>query len=179
MATEKNKSKSRKQKFLFTRREVATIYDVNEKTIDKWKNNGCPFEADAKKYDIRKVVQWRNIKTSEFVENAEENEENKIKERPLNEQIAIYKRDVLKNDAELKNLKLRIQKGDLLDKKQVSEDIINGLLMFKTSVKNMSNKVANLIAPYVPNDVQRIIADEVDKLSTNCLNKLSKGENYE
>lgn len=163
-------------KFLFTRKDIAIIFGVDEKAVHKWvNNNGCPVKivGRSKKYDVREVVQWRNQKTGNF-----DDEGADISSLSILEQINVYKRDALKSEAELKDIKAKIMKGEYLARDEVLSNITNSLAVFKKSLLNLANKVVSMVSIYAPQEEHREIAENVENICKDCLNNLSTGEEY-
>ena len=163
-------------KFLFSKKDIATIFDVDEKAVYKWvTQNGCPTKTvgKVKKYDIREVIKWRNQKTGNFTI-----DEDDISSLPIQEQIHIYKRDELKAKSKLKDLEFKIENGEYLPKEEIIANYTNGLAVFKKSLLNLANKVVSLISTHIPHEEHREIADEIEGLTKDCLNNLSKGDEY-
>lgn len=164
-------------KFLFSKKDIATIFDVDEKAVYKWvTQNGCPTKmvGKSKKYDIREVIKWRNENTGSFIID----DEGKISSLPIKEQIYIYKRDELEAKSKLKDLEFKIKNGEYLPKEEVIANYTNGLAVFKKSLLNLANKVVSLISTHIPHEEHREIADEIEGLTKDCLNNLSKGDEY-
>ena len=164
-------------KFLFSKKDIATIFDVDEKAVYKWvTQNGCPTKTvgKSKKYDIREVIKWRNENTGSFIID----DEGKISSLPIKEQIYIYKRDELEAKSKLKDLEFKIKNGEYLPKEEVVANYTNGLAVFKKSLLNLANKVVSLISTHIPHEEHREIADEIEGLTKDCLNNLSKGDEY-
>lgn len=164
-------------KFLFSKKDIATIFDVDEKAVYKWvTQNGCPTKTvgKVKKYDIREVIKWRNQKTGNFTIDEEEN----ISSLPIEQQMYFYKRNELKAKSKLKDLELKIKNGEYLPKEEIIANYTNGLAVFKKSVLNLANKVVSLISTHIPHEEHREIADEIEGLAKDCLNNLSKGDEY-
>ena len=163
-------------KFLFSKKDIAIIFDVDEKAVYKWvTQNGCPTKTvgKSKKYDIREVIKWRNQKTGNFTV-----DEDDISLLPIQEQIHIYKRDELKAKSKLKDLEFKIENGEYLPKEEIIANYTNGLAVFKKSLLNLANKVVSLISTHIPHEEHREIADEIEGLTKDCLNNLSKGDEY-
>ena len=164
-------------KFLFSKKDIAIIFDVDEKAVYKWvTQNGCPTKmvGKSKKYDIREVIKWRNENTGSFIID----DEGKISSLPIKEQIYIYKRDELEAKSKLKDLEFKIKNGEYLPKEEVIANYTNGLAVFKKSLLNLANKVVSLISTHIPHEEHREIADEIEGLTKDCLNNLSKGDEY-
>lgn len=164
-------------KFLFSKKDIATIFDVDEKAVYKWvKQNGCPTKTvgKSKKYDIREVIKWRNQKTGNFTVDEEED----ISSLPANEQLIIYKCRDAKNSAELKEIKVQLQKGELLDKKQVQSNITECLLVFKKTLLTLTNQLVAEFSTCVPPEKHRKLSENIDSKVKDCLNDLARGLEY-
>lgn len=172
MASDKNKSKSPKTKFLFTRRELAEIYDVNEVVVDKWRNKGCPVEN--KKYDIRQVVKWKAEKIGDFTVPTEE----EISKMSVQEQRNFYDMQKAKYDSQIKELKADFESGRYLPKDEVVSQITNALLVFKKGLQASHTKIITRIAHFIETGKQEEVMIEIEDIHKTLLNELAKGTEY-
>lgn len=164
-------------KFLFNRKDIADIFQVDGRAVSKWVNDqGCPvvISGTTKKYDIREVVPWRIKRTGNFNINEDED----ISKLSVDEQSKIYYRDKLKAQSELESIKVKIQKGEYILKSEVVQNVSNCLVITKKSLMNLTNKIMNTLINYIGNEGQREVATEIDGLVKDCLNNLSQGLEY-
>ncbi len=171
LASEKNKSKSANSKFLFTRRELATIFDVNETVVDKWRKKGCPTSTP-KKFDIRDVVKWRQAETGDF------NLDGELEQKSVNEQYNYYKMQTAKADSQLKSFKVDLESGKYLLKDEVEKNVGDCLMMFKKSLKNLHVKLITKIASYLATDDQKKVMVIIEDEIKGCLSRFSDGNKY-
>jgi phage terminase Nu1 subunit (DNA packaging protein) len=137
-----------------TYREVAEVFGVNTRTVQTWKNDGMPAEDDGT-YNLVKIQEWKHNKDGpgRKTGNKKNGSENDYEDR--------YR----KAKAEQAELDLDERKGLLLKAEDVRAAAFNKGKFVKTSLMNLPNKFASVLAAEKdPAAVKKILKSEVQRI---------------
>lgn len=128
------KQKSRKSKvnnddgvIVDTQEQVARVYGVSVRTIQHWQRDGMPVTKD-KRYDIREIQQWRQIKRSKRQRQNDEGEQADVRYR--------------KAKAELAEMQLYEKRGELIPRDVVERELVQISLAAKRALLALPRNLA-------------------------------------
>ncbi len=147
--------------------ELAEFLEVDERTITRWVNKGCP--KDGIYYDLKAVLKWRGLIGSPDVANTD------LDNLSLPEQKLKYEIDLKKAQSELHDLKLKIEKQEYLAKDEVVRNLTDGFLAFKRACLNLENKIVMELGATLSDGLRRDVKSKIHSLINSVLNNISKG----
>lgn len=155
---------------MMKKKELAEFLEVNERTITRWVNKGCPREGNS--YNLKEVLKWKGAIGNVSLNNTD------LDNLSLQEQKLKYEIDLKKAQSELHDLKLKIEKQEYLSKDEVVQNLNDGFIAFKRACLNLENKIVMELGSYITDANRREIKSKIHSLVNSALNNISKG-NFE
>ncbi len=152
---------------MMKKKELAEFLEVDERTITRWVNKGCPKEGNV--YDLKDVLKWRG-----FIGDISLNNVN-MDNLSLQEQKLKYEIDLKKAQSELHDLKLKIEKQEYLSKDEVVKNLNDGFVAFKRACLNLENKIVMELGAVISDSKRREVKSKIHILVNSALNNISKG----
>lgn len=110
-----------------TQDQVARIYGVSVRTIQHWQRDGMPVTKD-KRYDIREIQQWRQIKRSKRQRQKDDSEEWETRYR--------------KAKAEMAEIQLLEKRGELIPRGVVEKELVQISIATKRALLSLPRVLA-------------------------------------
>lgn len=147
------------------------ILDVNESTLVRWAERGCP-KVQRGWWSIKDVLDWRNASFKAMTEND-------IDKMSISEKKTYYDGKVKEAQLEALNLKNKIAQGDYIAKGEIVEELQRFLVVLKRSMLGFSRKIAADLSHLVEETEARRIGKLVSETTASVLEQLSIDGVYE
>lgn len=147
------------------------ILDVNESTLVRWFERGCP-KVQRGWWSIKDVLDWRNASFKAMTEND-------IDKMSLSEKKTYYDAKVKEAQSEALLLKNKIAQGEYIAKDEIVEELQRFLIVLKRSLTSFSRKIATDLSHIVDSTEARRIGKLVSDATNSALEQLSVDGVYE
>lgn len=141
------------------------ILDVNESTLVRWAERGCP-KVQRGWWSIKDVLDWRNASFKALTEND-------IDKMSISEKKTYYDAKVKEAQSEALMLKNKIAQGEYIAKDEIVEQLQRFLIVLKRSLTSFSRKIATDLSHVVDTTEARRIGKLVSDATNNALEQLS------
>lgn len=147
------------------------ILEVNESTLVRWAEKGCP-KVQRGWWSIKDVLDWRNASYKAITEND-------IDKMSSAEKKLYYEAKVKEAQSQALILKNELAQGDYILKADVVEELQRFFVILKRSMTGFSRKIAAELSHVVDANEARRIGKLVSDTTTNALEQLSIDGVYE
>ncbi len=129
--------------------EVARVWDVSYKTIQRWKREGMPVTSEGF-YDLSQIIIWRKQK-----------DESQKKKR---EGKDFWQEKVLQIKSEILEHELKRLKGEYISKDEVERGRSARILAVKRSFLALPSRIAPLLAMKEPREIAALLYEAVGEI---------------
>lgn len=141
------------------------ILDVNESTLVRWAEKGCP-KVSRGWWSIKDVLQWRNASFKVV-------KENEVEKLSFIEKKTYYEGKLKAAQFEAIELKNKIAQGDYIAKDEIVEELQRFLVVLKRSMLGFSRKIAADLSHLVDETEARRMGKIISDTTANVLEQLS------
>lgn len=147
------------------------ILDVNESTLVRWAEKGCP-KVTRGWWSIKDVIDWRNTSFKATTEND-------LDDMSLTERKAFYEAKVKEAQSEALILKNKLAQDNYIPKEEIVEELKRFFVILKRSMTGFSRKIAADLSHVVDATEARKIGKLISDTTNDVLEQLSINGIYE
>jgi len=145
------------------------IFDVNESTLVRWAEKGCP-KVQRGWWSIKDVLEWRS---------ATFDKEKDIEEMNFSEKKVYYEGKLKEAQLEAIDLKNKIAKGEYIEKDVIVKELQRFFTILKRSMSGYSRKIAAELSHLVDTSDARRMERLINEVTNNVLEQISIDGVYE
>ena len=157
------------EKVCVTTSALYEILDVNESTLVRWADKGCP-KVQRGWWSIKDVLDWRN---TTFAKDKE------LEEMNFSEKKVYYEGQLKKAQLETLDLKNQIAKGEFISKSEIVTELDRFLTVLKKTMTSYAKTIAAELSNLVDVTEARRMERLIQETTRNVLEQMSVNGVYE
>ena len=136
-------------------KDISELYGVSRQSVGLWRTKqGCPANDDGT-YDLHGVIRWRELRIRDQVAGDQTDNLDRLR----------------KAKAEREEIKLELERGELIPKADVERGLVQRVRILKSSLLHLPRRMAGLLQGQNARQIEAMLKEELIQLIKQYANQ--------